>query len=125
MKSFIPALIWAVVIFFLSTTAGINLPETWLDFLSWDKIGHFTVYGILTFLLLFGFCKKNKKRNKQFTVLAVLGSSLYGILLEWVQYSFFPMRYFENLDILANIIGSFIGLLLFKYFKPCRYVPII
>ena len=125
MKAFIPALIWAFVILVLSIVPGINLPESWFDFLSWDKVGHFTVYGILSFLLLFGFCKKKLKVDKKFTVLVFLGSSLYGILLEWVQYSFFPYRYFENLDILANIIGSFIGLLLFKYFKPCRYVAII
>ena len=118
MKPFLPAIAWSVVIFILSVMPGINLPETWADFISWDKIGHLTVYGILTFLLLLGSKKTRPEIDAKITLYILLGTAAYGILLEIIQYSFFPGRYFEKLDILANIIGSFIGLFLFKIFKP-------
>ena len=39
--------------------------------------------------------------------------NIYGVMMEIdAIYSFFPGRYFEVLDIIANIIGSFVGLLL-------------
>jgi VanZ family protein len=42
--------------------------------------------------------------------------SAYGVLMEIMQFAFFKGRYFEVLDIIANIIGSFTGLFVFKYF---------
>ena len=49
--------------------------------------------------------------------MALIISILYGISIEVIQFTFFPGRYFENLDILANIIGSFTGLFLFNFFN--------
>ena len=43
-------------------------------------------------------------------------SIIYGIGMEVVQYTFFPGRFFEIPDIIANIIGSILGLYLFKRF---------
>jgi VanZ family protein len=42
-------------------------------------------------------------------------SAGYGILLEFGQYYIFPGRYFEILDIVANIIGSISSLLFLKF----------
>lgn len=42
--------------------------------------------------------------------------SVYGLFMEILQFTFFPGRYFEVLDIIANIIGSFAGLFVFKFF---------
>ena len=118
LKYFLPAILWSVVIFVLSTRSGIDLPESWMDFISWDKIGHAGVYCILTILLLIGFYQKGKKQNLSTTLstLMVIISSIYGISMEIVQYSFFPGRFFAVMDIIANIIGSLIGLIIFKHF---------
>ena len=45
-----------------------------------------------------------------------LACTIYGILMEGMQYAFFPGRYFEVLDIIANIIGAIIGLIFFQKF---------
>ena len=118
MKYFLPATLWSGVIFILSTRPGIDLPESWMDFISWDKVGHVGVYCILTILLLRGFYQKNAKEDLSTTLstLMVVISSIYGISMEIVQYSFFPGRFFEVMDIIANIIGSLIGLIIFKHF---------
>ncbi|MCP3930404.1 MAG: VanZ family protein [Bacteroidetes bacterium] len=114
MRIFYPTIVWSFVIFILSVIPGVSLPESFLDLLSLDKFAHIFVYGVLAYLLLRGLSKKKT------VTLIVLGfvvftSSLYGVLMEIVQFSFFPHRYFEVFDIIANIIGSFAGVAIFKF----------
>lgn len=115
MKYYIPAILWSLVILFLSTTGGINLPSSWWDLIAVDKVGHLVVYGFFSMLLLWAFIKNRKLPLKKKEVIIALGISIiYGIGMEVIQYSFFPGRFFEIPDIIANIIGSFLGLYLFK-----------
>lgn len=114
--SFFPAIIWSLIILYLSSGPGIQLPPSFWDFIAVDKVGHLVFYGILAYLIAFGFYKiKNQFINKKTLFISLIISSIYGICLEFMQYSFFPNRYFEILDIIANISGSIIGILFFKY----------
>ncbi len=115
MKYYVPAFIWSLVILGLSTKAGINLPESIFDLIAMDKLGHFTVYGILSASILWGNWKNEVDLSGRTVVIAILLSSVYGIGMELMQYYFFPGRYFEYLDIIANIIGAICGFALFKY----------
>jgi VanZ family protein len=112
MKPFLPAIIWASIVFGMSIGPGIQLPETAI---SPDKIGHFIAYGILT-LLIIKALEKNKKLSSKTANLTVLTVSIYGIALEIVQWAFFPNRYFEVWDMVANFLGSFLCYLAFKFF---------
>ena len=115
MKYYIPAILWSFLILFLSTTGGINLPASWWDLISLDKVGHLVVYGIFCMLLLGGFTHNRSLALEQRGIIIALGVSIiYGIGMEVIQYTFFPGRFFEIPDIIANIIGSFLGLYLFK-----------
>ena len=116
MKNYIPAFIWASIIFWLSAGPGVSLPESWSDFFAPDKVGHMIFYMILSILLLWGNQSREKSWNKRNAFILVTICAFYGLLLEIMQYAFFPSRYFEVLDIIANIIGSFTGLYLYKYF---------
>jgi len=123
-KRFLPAIACATIIFYLSTTGSINMPQSLTDLFSMDKVGHFIAYGFLTYFLLFGFIftKKsddqvNPKWKKKRVYIALIISILYGIGLEVIQYVFFPRRYFEYYDIIANIIGSITGLFLYNFFN--------
>jgi len=113
---FFPAIIWGLIILYLSSGPGVQLPTSLWDFVVVDKVGHFVFYGILTYLIAFGFYKmKNQFIPKKALFISLIISSIYGICLEFMQYTFFPNRYFEILDIIANIGGSLIGILFFKY----------
>ena len=92
---------------------GVNLPESWSDLFQPDKLAHIFVYAVQVFLFLRGFHLTNKLTRK-ISFFVVLGTILYGISLEIVQYAFFEDRFFEVFDIIANIIGSFTGWLIFK-----------
>lgn len=93
---------------------SVNLPEDLFDLLAPDKWAHAFVYGVLTLLIIRGYFT-NSNWTKKTTIIAVLLASIFGILMEIMQYSFFPNRYFEFLDIIANISGS-IGSLFFTRF---------
>jgi len=117
LKYYIPAILWSFVILFLSTKGGINLPASWWDFIALDKVGHLVVYGIFCMLLLGAFTHNQTLALEQKWVIIALGISIiYGIGMEVIQYTFFPGRFFEIPDIIANIIGSILGLYLFKRF---------
>ncbi len=110
---FLPAFIWGVIIFVLSTSGGINLPESWWDVISVDKVGHLVFYGIFCFLILWGFLKSYHKTPY---LGAISGCFLYGLMLEVIQFTFFPFRFFEYFDILANILGILFGAFAFYYY---------
>ena len=115
LKYYLPALIWALIILFLSAKAGISLPESIFDFIAMDKLGHFGIYGILTAIILWGNYKTGLPLDRNTGITAILWSGIYGIVMELMQYYFFPGRYFEYLDIIANIIGAICGFALYKY----------
>ncbi|MGH1436835.1 MAG: VanZ family protein [Lewinella sp.] len=105
-------LVWAVVIFYLSTMPGPQLPRIdWL--MTPDKFGHAAVYGILAMGIFFSIksCYTNSKTVYRWSFLLASG---YGAAMELIQFSFFPDRYFELWDIVANIIGAFVALWLLK-----------
>ena len=49
---------------------------------------------------------------QQLFVWVALGSSVYGIIMEYIQKYFIPNRSFDLLDIIADTIGSIAGLVL-------------
>ena len=108
------AFLWAIVIFVLSTMPGNQLPKIeWL--MTPDKFGHAAVYGIFTFFLLKAgrFYFESVQKNKFFAAGIAI---LYGISMEIVQKTFFPYRYFEYSDIVANIIGVLLTLWIINLF---------
>ncbi len=111
MKPFLPATLWALLIFALSVMPGIQMPET---IVAPDKLGHLVVYGILNWLIL-NALRKSERFSEKTILLAFIGVSTYGILLEFVQWAFFPNRFFEVWDMIANIMGALTSIFLFKY----------
>ncbi|HFA51438.1 MAG TPA: VanZ family protein [Bacteroidetes bacterium] len=112
LKPYFPALICAIVIFVLSTTGSVQLPDVGL---SPDKVGHLAAYGTLSWLVFWGL-KKSGKLNRENMIWTVLGASIYGASLEFVQWAFFPHRFFEVWDMVANSTGACLSYFAFKFF---------
>ena len=77
-----------------------------------DKIVHMAMHGILGFLL---------KRDRLTTKSAFILSFFLGLAIEFCQGYFLPSRYFEIYDLIANIIGYFIGIGLYNLIKSKAY----
>lgn len=106
-KYYLPAVLWAVVIVYLSAFPA---PQTGIEFEGMDKVAHLAAYGVLAFLMAGGFYKSEKQLTKKAIYrIAILAIAL-GIAMELMQYWFFPNRYFEYGDMVANTVGCVLGI---------------
>lgn len=114
-KYYIPTFLWLATITLLSLLPTSSLKKFEVDILSFDKLAHIFIYAVLSFLLAWGLKKSLKHKNLSFKILAFIFIiiSTYGVLMEILQKSISTGRHFEVYDIIANIIGAFVGLLYF------------
>ena len=116
-RFFLPFLAWLIISIVLLTLPGSAFPqENWFDKVWLDKWVHVGMFAIMTFLLCWAFVKKPVAPSgypKYFipAAIAVLG---YGVIMEFVQLYFVANRSFDGGDIIADAVGSFIGLFISK-----------
>ncbi|MBS1916263.1 MAG: VanZ family protein [Bacteroidetes bacterium] len=110
-KLFFPVL-WTAIIIILLSLPGTMLPnESHFNIPQFDKIVHIGLFG--GFVFLWGVYINSKKFPLQKTLILFfyifcIGSAL-GIIMEYVQKYFIPMRDFDLGDIIADIIGASIA----------------
>lgn len=109
--------IWAIIVGFLYLLPGEDLPvvSVW-DALSADKIAHIAVFALLTL-----FATTGLKRQIRFTflkekapVVAFFGGAAYGSALEFAQSELTTGRFFEVGDLIANVLGCILGIVIFR-----------
>ena len=115
--AFMPAVLWLIVITYLSTMPGVSLPA--FNLIATDKLAHAGVYGVQTWLVLYGIGKAWGRAGTGFAygASAFAIATAYGVLMEFVQFWFFPGRFYEYDDMLANAIGAGIGWALFRLWR--------
>lgn len=115
----VPVFIYCSLIYIQSSYPA---PESVPQLPCIDKVLHLAVYAVLGAL----FCRALKtlpiKNNiKLVVILAIILSSLYGISDEIHQH-FVPCRNADVMDVLADILGSILGVYLYQSIvkKNCR-----
>ena len=117
MRHFWFSIFWSVSIFFLCLMSTEDLPSIdYLQLLSFDKLVHAILFGLLSLSLLVTFRRQNKVNyiRKKAILIAVLFSLIYGLILEIVQYSLVEDRTGEVYDIVANMLGCALGIVFFR-----------
>ena len=101
------------MVFYLSLVPSSYIPRfASLSFLS-DKVVHALIYFYLGYIgLLCSF-----KINREVIICLVFG---FGLIIEII-HSYHPFRFFEYLDLLANLIGVTIALLIFRIKNNISY----
>jgi VanZ family protein len=122
-KSILPAILWALFILIICGIPGQKLPH--LDFLDWlkpDKIVHLFVFGLLSYLLMKGFLRREMRGifRKQPALFAFLLSAVYGCVIEVLQEYVFINRSGEVFDALADAAGALLGIWLYRYLVKKR-----
>ncbi len=113
-KTYFLALVWLAVITILSVIPGIQLPE--FNLFSADKLAHAFVYCVLVVVILHGHRKQNGGfSGKKSVAGAFLFATFYGVAMEFVQGTFFPGRFCEFDDMIANAFGALVGTLIFSF----------
>ena len=112
-----PALLWAVMVMVLCGLPGEQIPElTFLEWLRPDKIVHLLLFGVQSYLL----CKGLKLQTtfpsmaRHAIFLALSFSIVYGAVVEVLQDAIFINRNGDIRDAIANAIGAFLGVWLYK-----------
>jgi len=110
-RPFLPALLWLIAITFLSLSSNVPMPR--VNFFSPDKVAHAGAYALLTWLLALGLRKsKTGPLSNRNLLLIFCFAAGYGALMEWVQGTFFPNRFFEYYDMLANATGALLAIII-------------
>ncbi|MGV6829673.1 MAG: VanZ family protein [Flavobacteriales bacterium] len=107
-----------VTIAFLTPSVGIPRFTFKIPYLPVDKLAHFIIHALLLLIWVFFFWKKEKQKLKINHFIYIVSCCIfYGIIIEILQQAYVPLRQGDVLDVLANMIGTFTGLLLFFKIK--------
>ena len=115
-----PAVIWALFILLLCSFPGDAIPVVnWLEYISFDKLVHASIFFIQQILLMRGFLlQKNFRVLRQQYILITLSLCVgYGASLEIMQRYFFLSRSGDIADFVANCAGCLLALPLFNRLK--------
>jgi VanZ family protein len=74
-----------------------------------DKIGHFGMYAVWTFLFLRALSTGEGMSLKKAFWMSLIIGTLTGVVLEYGQYFMAQGRSFELADMVANALGALIG----------------
>ena len=108
--SFVPALIWLLIIVVGSFMSSSNVPSIAIS----DKGIHFIFYAIFAILLYIPL-RVNTKRSFSIVttvVLVIVIGFVLGSVIELVQHHLIVGRFGEYLDLLANTTGLLIGVII-------------
>jgi len=109
--AFLAALTWSIITTILLCLPGSAFPkENWFDKIWLDKWIHIGIFTLLVFLWCRSITTLTEKKSIFFIQIAFY-FFLYGIAMEFIQKYFIPNRSFDTVDIIADGIGSTIGLI--------------
>lgn len=105
------ALAWLLIMCTLFFLPGSALPkEDWLNRIYFDKWVHVGLFAVLIFLWRSAFDPNFNNYNW----LLILSAIIYGLLVEVIQRQWVANRSFDLYDVLADSIGSVIGLVVWS-----------
>jgi|SaaInlStandDraft_5_1057022.scaffolds.fasta_scaffold63853_3 VanZ family protein len=106
---------WTLIILLVCLMPGDNLPSSsFLSFKGSDKLIHTTLYLVLIILVgkgLVNYFKSSYSRSR-IIVIAFLYCLFLGVGIEFIQSVFVAGRLGDVFDVLANAIGSSIGVVI-------------
>ncbi|MDE5419934.1 VanZ family protein [Labilibaculum sp. DW002] len=117
-KLFWRNILWAIIIFILCSIPGDDLPKTsMVSIPHFDKLVHFGMFFIMGIFLI-AEIRYQTKFKKPIRVGIALGLiAIYGGFIEYLQQNFFTNRSGDFLDLLADVIGGLLAILLYPWIK--------
>ncbi|WP_332919844.1 VanZ family protein [Persicobacter psychrovividus] len=105
-----------IIILFMTLLPSQSLPQGVDWYISFDKFAHITIFAVLSWLMTHGSHKQHtfqtmRKYPRAWTISCCIS---LGVIIEILQTTV-SNRQFELLDILADTIGVFIGLVVFFF----------
>ena len=111
------AALYLLTIAALSLMPARDLPH-FTVFSAIDKVVHISMYLGLSFLACWSY-EINRERMKPIYVLLV-GVFMYGVLMEILQRTMHNGRNFDFKDMVANLTGAIVGIIIYRFFDRKR-----
>ena len=105
----LPPVLWGCLIIVLSLLPGGKTNLQLFGIPHADKIGHFGMYAIWSFLIYHAFIRPDRLTHAQAFWSTILMSSLIGMALEFGQSTVMIGRSYELADMMANALGAITG----------------
>lgn len=112
---FVPALLWAILIFILLTLPGKDFEDSSLEKIpNFDKVVHMGIFGAQVFWLCLPLAQRYKSNARilKWMTLAVI---VFGIGMEYVQKFFTIDRSFDCTDMIADGVGAILSYYCMRY----------
>ena len=108
LKSKVLAIGWLLLMCILFVIPGSALPEqSWFADIQLDKWVHIGLFSVLIFL----WCSAFELGLPGNAWIVIISAIFYGLLVEYVQKTWIPNRSFDLYDVIADAIGSLMGLI--------------
>jgi VanZ family protein len=107
------AILYLVTIAVISLIPSHDLPQ-FTKFKDIDKVIHVCMYMGLSFLACWSFEIRRDRMKPLYLMLAAV--FMYGVLMEILQRTMHNGRDFDFKDMLANLMGTIVGILIYRYF---------
>ncbi len=105
--------LYLAIVAILSLMPSRDLPQFTI-FPEIDKAVHICMYLGLSFLACWSYEIKRERMQPLYLLLA--GVFMYGVLMEILQRTMHNGRNFDFRDMLANLTGAIIGIIIYRYF---------
>jgi VanZ family protein len=99
---------------------GDKLPKGGLEIPHIDKIVHFGLFYIMSIFLCAELKYQTKLSMKKVMLISIILVALYGAIIELLQNYVFTYRSGDYYDLLFDIIGGTVGVLMFKTLKSWK-----
>jgi len=121
----IPPVLWGILLAVLSLMPGGQGDFFLFGIPHIDKLGHFGMYAIWTFLIARALHRSSDYSSQKIFWFSFLTGCIIGVVLEYGQYTITVGRSFEIADMVANAVGSAVGaigyFLIFQKNKANRF----
>lgn len=112
---FFSAILWAILITVFCLVQFKTVPLGSVSHL--DKVVHAFFYFVLTFLVQLNWRVSNfNLSSRTQAVVSVVGTILFGVIIELLQETCTATRHADILDIIANSIGALLSVFAFKLY---------
>lgn len=112
---FFSAIVWAILITVFCLVQFKTVPLGSVSHL--DKVVHAFFYFVLTFLVQLNWKVSNLNwSSRTQAVVSVVGTILFGVLIELLQETFTATRHADVLDVIANSVGALLSVVAFKLY---------
>lgn len=120
-RLWLPVLLWAGLIWHLSSIPGLRITEAWWDIVA-RKLAHMVVFGVLALLIRRALAGSTGLAEPQLSRQALVWTVLYAIVDE-VHQHFVPQRHGAVTDVIIDGLGAWLACRLMCRFLPVRESP--